>query len=150
MSTRPSPDAAKFPAPDRVHFFSPRTRVSLELPVGWVEEEVGDHHVVYALDDAEGAGLPHPPKLFVTVVAMLLEDPDASGQLSQQLLDTPMENLEVQSHEATHIDGNADTADADSNAEATHVNSHIRAADANLHRHTAATDGQSGASGQRR
>jgi hypothetical protein len=94
-------------APDAIHFYSHRTRVSLELPVGWQEQETGERYAIYALggDRAQQRGLEHPPKFVVKVVDVPVPTPDAYRELAQNLVSLPAQNLEIIFHSDRKVDG---------------------------------------------
>jgi hypothetical protein len=94
-------------APQAIHFYSAQTKISLELPLGWQEQEIGDHYAIYALEDerARQEGLAHPPKFVVKVVEVLVQAPDAYKTLACELISLPAQNLEIISHGDREVDG---------------------------------------------
>lgn len=95
----------EYAPPDVVHYYSERTRVSLELPAGWVEIDAGDRHEIYApegSDDDDGGWV--TPRLVVKVVDSLFTDPETYLKLSQQLRDS-MEDAESVGRETLEVDG---------------------------------------------
>ena len=96
----------EYASPSTIHLYSSRTRVSLEMPPGWQEADDGDRQVIYAPEEAfaDDPGTRVPPKFVVKVVDVLLADQTSYLQLAQQLLDTPMQDLERISHETIEVD----------------------------------------------
>lgn len=89
-----------YPYPDFVHFHSYESRLSLELPAGWEEEDESENQVIYVnRDDSE---TPIEPRLIVRVQAVPA-DSDAWRQLADGQRDRPGRDL-IDSREIA-IDG---------------------------------------------
>ena len=94
-----------YPSTGYAHFFSYETKVSLELPVEWEEEEVGQDTVTYAFGlDEDEPEFEHPPKLIVKAIAVPMGESDAYKQLAQQMVDIPRQDVQVISRRAELID----------------------------------------------
>ncbi len=93
--------------PTLVHHFSYTTRVSLELPPGWLGDEAAERQVIYADAgvDPVGGDAAFQPKLVVQVAEAPLPDPEAYRVLSRELLASPLEELEPVAHEDVTVDG---------------------------------------------
>jgi hypothetical protein len=96
-----------YAVPESVHFHSAQTKVSLELPYGWQEQETGDHHAIYALEEgrARQEGLDYPPRFVVKVVEVLVQTPDAYQELAQSMRSLPAQDQEFVSHSAQTVAG---------------------------------------------
>jgi hypothetical protein len=97
----------EYASPAVVHHYSDRTRVSFELPPGWIELDPAERLAMYILppEDPDADDPAVSPRYIVKVVDGLLIDPEAYRQLAQELLGQPMEQLETLSHEAAEVDG---------------------------------------------
>jgi len=74
--------------PDRIHFFSYGTKISLELPVGWEEREQQGNNAIYVLEaDDDDVDLAFDPILVVATVRLPTSDDDAHLRLAAALLD---------------------------------------------------------------
>ncbi len=85
------------------HFFSPLTRISLELPIDWKIEKESNDTVVY-MHTAPSAKS-NPLRLTVQLIPVLPTESQAYRQLAQPLRDLQPEHRLLLHHDETTVDG---------------------------------------------
>lgn len=99
-----------YPTFHQRHFFNPQTRTSLELPLGWAEEETGERFVIYTSPLAGEPAAPEP-KLVIKVVTTAAGQPHAYRELAQQVLALSQQDFHLLAHQELSVDGFPGVAD---------------------------------------
>ncbi len=84
------------------HWFSHKTRVSIELPIGWEQDEEDERLVIYR---DTSAAHEWPPTLLIRVIHIPFAADEPHLELARQIVDVSRPNKQILSHSKMDVDG---------------------------------------------